>query len=138
MELEADGAKISRAVSPVSGKKLVFTKTSLLDGLRLKTVMTLTPSGLIYSVSYEIVSGEKPSYFYPVTMPWNTAFTDWIMNTPSGGASGNLVSDGSWCLNADLSSYALYRQNGEVGVAAGVKTPIPTAVRKHAIWDHKT
>ena len=31
-----------------------------------------------------------------------------------------------------------YRQNGEVGVAAGVKTPIPTAVRKHAIWDHKT
>lgn len=138
VELEADGAKISRAVSPVSGKKLVFTKTSLLDGLRLKTVMTLTPSGLIYSVSYEIVSGEKPSYFYPVTMPWNTAFTDWIMNTPSGGASGNLVSDGSWCLNADLSSYALYRQNGEVGVAAGVKTPIPTAVRKHAIWDHKT
>ena len=136
-ELEADGSKIARAVSPVEGKKVAFTKVTELGGIRLKTVMTLTETGLVYSVDYEIVSEEKPSYFYPLTMPWCTAFGEWFMTTASGTSSGKLISNGAWVMNADLSAYALYRADKGIGIATGVKTPIPTVMRRHTVWDHK-
>ena len=138
LRVTVDGTVPAKVGTRLAGQKLVLDREVIYGDIRLCSRYTLTPEGLLWTIRYKIEDTKtKPKYFYLFTMPWSQRFTEYVYCSKGKVKDGKLVTDGKWKINEDLQTLVLYDPSKQIGAVSQTVTPIPTEIRRHALWDHK-
>lgn len=138
LQLRVDGQERDvKTPLEVLGDEIVLLKEAHLGGLVLLTETTVSSVGVTQSIRYRCETLQPLSYFYLFAMGWDAALQEYMALTPGGDVSGSFVHAGGWVINREVNWLALYDPVRSVGVVTTVRSFIPTAVRRHTVWDHR-
>ncbi|MBQ9787558.1 MAG: hypothetical protein IJW33_05255 [Lentisphaeria bacterium] len=139
LKVTIDGQEPATVGKVLTGKKIVLERAVTAGDVTLYSSYTLTEDGLVWSIRYKLENpGTRPGYFYLFTMPWRTSFTQFIYSRKGAFNSGKLTNSGSWVINTAVSGMAIYDPASQISVVTIPRTAIPTEIRHHSIWDHKS
>jgi hypothetical protein len=94
-KLSVDGKPAATANRIYKGQKLVFTKSSMLDKIKINVVYTLTPQYLKIDKSFEATAEQKVYSLYLYQFCWNSSSTNYLFGRRRRDVvTGKFLSDG--------------------------------------------
>ncbi len=117
--LTSDGKKAEVGSRTVRGEKLVFTKTSMLDNVKMSVTYTLTARELKIDKQFEMLAEQKVHSLYLFQFCWNSRSTDYFFERRNGeNVTGKFLSDGKMRIEGESRAYcfAQYFPDFKLGV----------------------
>ena len=117
--LTVDGKKMEVGNLTVKGEKLVFSKTSMLDNVKMSVTYTLTAQELKIDKQFEMLAEQKVHSLYLFQFCWNSCSTDYFFERRNGeSGTGKFLSDGKMRVEGEPRAccFAQYFPDFKLGV----------------------
>ena len=141
LKLLCDGKPCEVEPKEFKGKKLEFTKVSLLNNLQVTAKITVTPDDIVIDKSFEAVAPQQYYSMYVFQFCWSTVLDKWMINRPNGTfADGTFKSNGGWFLRgreSEIRYWALYNSQARKGIIGFFSKYFPQQ-GSYMLWDQKT
>lgn len=135
-----DGVKTPVAAKEFKGKKIEFTKVSMLNNLEVTAKITITPENIIIDKSFKAVEQQKFFSIYIFQFCWDIANDKWMINRPNGTfADGVFKSNEGWFLRGrerEVRYCALYNSKAQKGIMGFFSKYFPQQ-GDYYLWDRK-
>ena len=139
-KLIVDGVETKTEPKEFKGKKLEFSKVSMLNNLKVFAKITITPENIIIDKSFEAVEAQKFFSIYIFQFCWSEKTDKWMISRPNGTyAEGVFKSNEGWFLRSnesELRSCTIYNSNAQKGIFGFFSKYFPQQGRYY-LWDRK-
>ncbi len=139
-KLVIDGVETPVAAKEFKGKKIEFTKVSMLNNLKVTAKMTILPENIIIDKSFEAVEEQKFYSIYIFQFCWDIANDKWMINRPNGTFdNGEFKSNEGWFLRgkeSEIRYCALYNSKANKGLVGFFSKYFPQQ-GYYYLWDRK-
>lgn len=139
LRLVCDGKEENVEPKSFNGKKLEFTKISMLNNLRVTAKITITPENIIIDKSFEAVAPQQYYSMYVFQFCWSTALDKWMICRPNGTfGDGVFKSNRGWFLRGkepEIRYWALYNSKAQKGILGFFSKYFPQQ-GSYLLWDH--
>ena len=139
LKLVCDGKETKVEPRSFKGKKLEFTKVSLLNNLQVTAKITITPEDIIIDKSFETVAPQIYYSLYVFQFCWSTGLDKWMICRPNGTfGSDTFKTNKGWFLRGkepEIRWWALYNSKAQKGILGFFSKYFP-GQGSYMLWDH--